>query len=367
MAKSNPRYKRKFSYYKLLELDKNATQAEIKKAYHRAAHKYHPDKNNASAAQELFKRINEAYEILSNPLYRNDYDNSDTECPVCGTYEVKQTTENEWTCRHCGQKFDPSMETETIVNVERSAMSESQKSIVRLFQTTQCSWCKRFYSQPFLCPYDHLQSNCRSFSEISTQEREAAFSEGIWWWRMRDMIYSVQERGILAKCRECGALNPNPNMHELFCWKCHKNSLCCPGCAKSPILRYDIEKDIWKCPNASHGKIYKIQPKTQSKTRTVPLNHTQWKCPNCNCDIYFQIESEDFLCISCKHRYTYAELNGTSQKRTESRDQTGESNLQSDDEQNNKKTHKPVRLWQILAFLMFIILLVLIINRLISP
>lgn len=62
-------------YYKLLELDKSASQAEIKKAYRRLARKYHPDLNpNDKEAQQRFQQINEAHEVLSDPEKRKKYD-----------------------------------------------------------------------------------------------------------------------------------------------------------------------------------------------------------------------------------------------------------------------------------------------------
>lgn len=62
-------------YYKLLELDKSATQADIKKAYRRLARKYHPDLNpNDKEAQQKFQQINEAHEVLSDAEKRKKYD-----------------------------------------------------------------------------------------------------------------------------------------------------------------------------------------------------------------------------------------------------------------------------------------------------
>ena len=62
-------------YYKLLELDKSATKADIKKAYRRLARKYHPDLNpNDKEAQARFQQINEAHEVLSDPEKRKKYD-----------------------------------------------------------------------------------------------------------------------------------------------------------------------------------------------------------------------------------------------------------------------------------------------------
>jgi len=62
-------------YYKILGVSKTATQDEIKKAYRKLARKYHPDKNKGDkAAEEKFKEINEAYEVLGNPENRKKYD-----------------------------------------------------------------------------------------------------------------------------------------------------------------------------------------------------------------------------------------------------------------------------------------------------
>lgn len=62
-------------YYKVLGVDKNAVDKDIKKAYRRLARQYHPDKNPGDkSAEERFKEINEAYEVLSDPDKRAKYD-----------------------------------------------------------------------------------------------------------------------------------------------------------------------------------------------------------------------------------------------------------------------------------------------------
>ena len=61
-------------YYKILDIERNATQDEIKQAYRRLARKYHPDVNKDPDAETRFKDIGEAYEVLKDPEKRAAYD-----------------------------------------------------------------------------------------------------------------------------------------------------------------------------------------------------------------------------------------------------------------------------------------------------
>lgn len=61
-------------YYKILGIVKGAADEDIKKAYRKQALKWHPDKNKAANAEEKFKEIAEAYDVLSDPKKREIYD-----------------------------------------------------------------------------------------------------------------------------------------------------------------------------------------------------------------------------------------------------------------------------------------------------
>lgn len=62
-------------YYKILHLNNTATSSEIKRSYRRLAMVYHPDRSTQNDSHDIFAEINEAYEILSDPSLKAQYDN----------------------------------------------------------------------------------------------------------------------------------------------------------------------------------------------------------------------------------------------------------------------------------------------------
>ena len=65
---------KKADYYTILGIERNAKEDELKRAYKKLALKFHPDKNPRKEAEEKFKEINEAYQVLSDPEKRSIYD-----------------------------------------------------------------------------------------------------------------------------------------------------------------------------------------------------------------------------------------------------------------------------------------------------
>ncbi|KAG7822650.1 hypothetical protein KL942_003216 [Ogataea angusta] len=66
------------NHYEVLEISRNATDAEIKKSYRRLALKFHPDKNKSASAEEKFKQINDSYGVLSDPVKKAEFDRTYT-------------------------------------------------------------------------------------------------------------------------------------------------------------------------------------------------------------------------------------------------------------------------------------------------
>ncbi|WP_313113786.1 J domain-containing protein [Aequorivita sediminis] len=102
-------------YYQILGLTKSASEADIKKAYRKLARKYHPDLNpNDKSAEQKFKQINEANEVLSDPEKRKKYDQYGKDWQHADAFEKSRQQQgsqgysNHRTYSSSGQGFDES-------------------------------------------------------------------------------------------------------------------------------------------------------------------------------------------------------------------------------------------------------------------
>ncbi|MAQ76363.1 MAG: molecular chaperone DnaJ [Aquimarina sp.] len=93
-------------YYKVLGLTKNATEADIKKAYRKLARKYHPDLNpNDAEAEKKFKEINEANEVLGNPENRKKYDQYGKDWKHAEEFEKARQSQRQQRSSQQGSQF----------------------------------------------------------------------------------------------------------------------------------------------------------------------------------------------------------------------------------------------------------------------
>lgn len=83
-------------YYKSLGLVRGASEEDIKKAYKKMALKFHPDKNKTPGAEEKFKEIAEAYEVLSDPKKRQVFDQYGEEGLKGINFNFDQYREERW-------------------------------------------------------------------------------------------------------------------------------------------------------------------------------------------------------------------------------------------------------------------------------
>ena len=116
------------NYYEILNIEPNADKKTIKKSYRKLALKYHPDKNPDEKCNEKFKEISEAYQVLSDPISKKNYDNSGI---------IPDNFQNPVDIfSSIFKDMDPLLSeflSSTINNITESLMDDTNKSIYEVF------------------------------------------------------------------------------------------------------------------------------------------------------------------------------------------------------------------------------------------
>ena len=308
---------RKYRYYEVLEVSRDATQDDINAAFRRLARVWHPDRNPEQAeAEAVFRRINAAYQVLNNETSRAEYDRSPVECPTCGTHEVLSMNDGRWQCKHCGCRFDASGSAEMHA-IDAPNAPPLRRARFRAFQATQCSWCARFYDrEPSTCPHSTPQTNCDAFKAVTESERKSHLANAAMPSLTDDWLRPTAERGLVKKCTYCGALSPNPSRMNEPCWNCHRPLRDeCPHCGL-PMLFYDVEQGAWRCANNQcAGKHFAFDKSAGAWNTTVhrapaPPPRTrkrrpsQPSCPRCGAGLVYSNQQSLWCCVVCRNFFT---------------------------------------------------------------
>jgi hypothetical protein len=130
-------------YYEIMKVGRKATDAEIKKAFRKLANQYHPDKNPSPSAEAIFKELNEAYEILSDPASRLDYDQR---LSNPGFYNYQTIRPQQSTAASYRRR-----------PTERVMLQNSLLRYSRLLFYFGCLWCSVLVVD-YVMPANHLES-----------------------------------------------------------------------------------------------------------------------------------------------------------------------------------------------------------------
>jgi hypothetical protein len=132
-----------------------------------------------------------------------------------------------------------------------------------VFKSSQCSWCRKFYTRPDLCPYGRLQSHCFNFDSLGKLDRDNLVNLAVWSHKILLSVQDAIQKGTLARCRNKECLSFNPNPQKSLCWKCGQDTLSCPNCRvgrMNLLLIFDTENDVWRCQNTACGKKFAFVP-----------------------------------------------------------------------------------------------------------
>jgi DnaJ family protein A protein 2 len=208
----------KVDLYNILEVSRNASQEEIKKAYRKLAMKYHPDKNPDAESAEKFKEISHAYEILTDPESRSIYD-------TYGEEGLKNAIPG------YSQMF-PQQGRRNIAQMEHVITLEEyfggDKVMVPLTQNVKCDMCD---GSGFMDKIDHQCKYCKGSGSI------------------RHMVNNMFYMEMKQPCPHCHGDGIDFENRDLICRKCKGTKTL----KQTEKIEVDLPKNIIKKPTVILG------------------------------------------------------------------------------------------------------------------
>lgn len=185
--------------YDVLEVSPDADIKEIKKAYRKMVLKYHPDKNKNKGAVEIYKKVSNAYEILSDPEKRKIYDEYG-ERGVKQQEEFDKDTMNPFNVfsRMQEQRIKPKMQYQH--NITLSEYFKNKTVIVTYQRDTRCNTCD---ATGFADKKPHQCKHCNGTGMI-----------------LRIIQHGMSIQHISSPCPHCGGKKHDPSAHSNRCEEC---------------------------------------------------------------------------------------------------------------------------------------------------
>lgn len=190
-------------YYKILEVEENASEEDIKKSYRNLSKKYHPDLNPGGAEQ--FKEINEAYEFLGDKQKRTSYDQQ-RKNPYNGT-PFENFFSNMFGGRQA-QPFRRKQAPDKIVKVSVSPIESyrGQSKNIIYFRETHCNSCNGTGGDQRICEY------CEGAGFILK-----TFGTGFMVQQVRTACPQCQGKGynLISRCYDCQGKGTKTTQNEI--------------------------------------------------------------------------------------------------------------------------------------------------------
>lgn len=203
----------KRDYYEVLGVERNAAPEEIKRAFRQSALKYHPDRNKEAGAEEKFKEISEAYEVLSDPERRNRYDRyGHRGLDGMGMHDFSGMAVDDIFSVFSdifGDVFggmgprsrvrgDRGIDIQTVVEVDLREVATGVEKSLRFRRADFCETCGGKGAQPGSAP-----TTCRACGGYGQVERQA--NMGLFVTRSVIDCPTCQGRGVVINrpCRKC--------------------------------------------------------------------------------------------------------------------------------------------------------------------